>query len=526
MFPRIPAARFAAIAVIGACFFAGPAMARDLRVAMPIEATSIDPAAMIQPYNGSVSLHLYDGLIRRKPDMTLEPGLATSWRSLDDTTWEFRLRKGVKWHDGSDFSASDVIATIDRIRALDVPVSFRLYTSTIATMTAVDPLTLRIKTQAADPLLPGKLSFLFITPAKVKAAPSADFNNGTAAIGTGPYRFTEYLPGQRIVFSKFAGYWGEPAQFDRIIFNTMPNEAARVAALLANNVDLVVDASPDSVAQLKANRDIHVSVGPQDRIISMFFNFGDTTKYVTGADGKPLPSNPFKDIRVRKAFSKAVDRDAIISRVLDGLGQKDGQIFPTGYAGASATLKPDTYNLQEARELMKQAGYPSGFGLTMQCTSGRFMRDKEVCEAIAAMLAQIGVKVTVQAVPFAVHTKMRLSRELNFFMYSGGTGWGEILSTFIAVAPTPNPAARLGSANSNNYSNAEVDRLLIQATKTVDDKARWAAQAKAMEIYVRDDVAAMPLFRQSSIAAMRSWLRYQTREDGMFNALHATVTGR
>ncbi len=518
--------RMALALVVASAAICLPASARDLRVAMPIEATSIDPAAMIQPYNGSISLHLFDGLIRRRPDMKLEPGLATAWKPITDTTWDFELRQGVKWHDGSDFTAADVIATIERIKALDVPVSFRLYTSTIDLMTSPNPHTLRIRTSVPDPLLPGKMSFLFITQAKAKTATSAEFNSGAAAIGTGPYKFTEYVPGQRMVFSKFPGYWGGAPAFDRIIFSTVPNEASRVAALLSNGSDLIIDLSPDSVGQLKTNKALNVAVGPQDRVISMFFNFGDTTKYVSSIDGKPLATNPFKDIRVRRAFSKAIDRDAILNRVLDGMGRKEGQIFPSGYAGTSPTLKPEAYDLPGARELMKQAGFPSGFALTVQCTAGRFMRDKEVCETVAAMLSQIGVKVTVQAMPFAVHTKERLTRQLNFYMYSGGTGWGEILSTFIAVAPTQNPAARLGSANSFNYSNPEVDRLLIGATRTIDDKTRWAAQAKAMEILIRDDVAAVPLFRQSSIAASKKELSYQTREDGMFNALHVKVVGK
>ena len=153
---------------LGASLLLGTAaQARDLRVALPLEPSSIDPAAMIAPYNGTISLHIYDGLVRRSPALRQEPGLATSWPALDDTTWEFELRKGVKWHDGSDFSADDVIATVDRIKALDVPLSFRLYTSTIASMAAVNPTTLRIKTNGPDPLLPGKMSFLFITPAIV-----------------------------------------------------------------------------------------------------------------------------------------------------------------------------------------------------------------------------------------------------------------------------------------------------------------------------------------------------------------------
>jgi peptide/nickel transport system substrate-binding protein len=514
-------ARLLVAAGVGAALALGSAAhARDLRVAMPVEPTSIDPAAMVQPYNATISLHLYDGLIRRSPDMKLQPGLATAWKAVDDTTWEFELRKGVKWHDGGDFTAADVIATVDRIKALNVPVSFRLYTSTIATMTAPNPNALRITTNGPDPLLPGKMSFLFITPAKVKGSTSAEFNAGSATIGTGPYKFTEYVTGQRIVMTKNPAYWGEAPAFDRIVFSMVPNEASRVAALLANNTDLVLDLSPDSVAQLKNNRNLNVSVGPQDRVIGLFFNFGDTLKYVKAKDGSALTTNPFKDIRVRRAFTKAIDRDAIVSRVLDNLGKKEGQIFPTGYSGSSPNLQPEKFDLPGARALMKEAGYPQGFGVTLVCTAGRFMRDKEACEAVAAMLAQIGVQVTVQAVPFNVHTQMRLTKELNFFLYSAGTGWGEILSSFVAVVPTPNPALRMGSANSNNYSNAEVDKLLQAAVRTIDDRQRAAMQARAMEMYVRDDVATAPLFRQSSIAAMKKDLRYETREDGMFNALH------
>lgn len=517
------------MALAAACvlsFSLTPALARDLRVGMPIETTSIDPAAMVVPYNASISLHLYDGLIRRAPDMALQPGLATAWKAVDDTTWEFTLRPGVKWHDGSDFTAADVIATIERIKALDVPVSFRLYTSTITAMEAPEPLKLVVRTNGPDPVLPGKLSFLFIIPAKFKDAPSADFNSGKAAIGTGPYKFGEYVQGQRVVVQKFDGYWDKPAPFDRIVFRTVPNDAARVAGILANDVDAILDVPPGDVPQLKRNSALTVTVGPQDRVISFYSNFGATTKFVRGSDGKPLAENPFRDLRVRQAVSRAIDREAILDKVLEGLGETASQIFPSTYAGASPRLKVEAYDPAGAKKLLADAGFPNGFGLTMQCTAGRFLRDREVCETVAAMLSQIGIQVEVEALPFAVHTQRRLTRELNFYMYSGGTGWGEILNTFLAVAPTPNPQLRVGSANSNNYSNPEVDKLLLDATKTIDDQARWGMEAQAMDIYVGKDAAAAPVYRQATIVATRKGLRYATREDGMFNALHMSVEAK
>ncbi len=517
------------MALATACALAiiqSPAAARDLRVGMPIETTSIDPAAMVVPYNASISLHLYDGLIRRAPDMKLEPGLATAWKAVDDTTWEFTLRPGVKWHDGSDFTASDVIGTIERIKALDVPVSFRLYTSSITAMEAPEPLKLIVRTNGPDPVLPGKLSFLFIIPARFKDAPAADFNSGKAAIGTGPYKFGDYVQGQRVTVQKFDGYWDKPAAFDRIVFRTIPNDAARVAGILANDVDAILDVPPGDVPQLKRNSALTVTVGPQDRVISFYSNFGSSIRFVRGADGKPLTENPFRDLRVRQAMSKAIDREAILDKVLEGLGETASQIFPSTYAGASPSLKVEAYDPAGARKLLADAGYPKGFGLTMQCTSGRFLRDREVCETVAAMLSQVGLQVEVQALPFAVHTQQRLTKELNFYMYSGGTGWGEILNTFIAVAPTPNAQLRVGSANSNNYSNPEVDKLLIEATRTIDDKARWGMEAQAMDIYVGKDAAAAPVYRQVTIVATRKGLRYVTREDGMFNALHMTAEGK
>lgn len=256
----------------------GGVHARDLEVAVPTEATSVDPAAMINPNNATISLHIFETLIRRNPDMSLEPGLAVSWKKLDDLTWEFKLRDGVKWHDGSDFTADDVIATVNRIGKLEVPVSFRLYTRNIETMNAPDPHTVVFKTKTPDPTLFGKLSFIFITRASAVDAGSESFDDGSMAIGTGPYRFEGFERGQKIVVAKFADYWGEPARFDKITFDTMPNETARAAALLAGDVDVMVNVAPDNVPQLKSNPDINVSVGPQDRVIAMWFNFGDTTK--------------------------------------------------------------------------------------------------------------------------------------------------------------------------------------------------------------------------------------------------------
>jgi peptide/nickel transport system substrate-binding protein len=219
----------------------------------------------------------------------------------------------------------------------------------------------------------------------------------------------------------------------------------------------------------------------------------------------------------------AIDRKALIARVLDGLAAPAAQAFPDGYQGSSPNLKPVAFDAAEARRLLAEAGYPRGFGATLHCPNKLFLRDRETCEAVASMLARVGVKLSIVLVPGSQFNTDRLKGEWPFYLQSAGTGMGEILPSFVAVAPTPDPARGLGPSNNQHYSNPEVDRLILAATRTMDDTTRWGMEARAMEIWVHDDVGVIATHRQLSIFATRKGLRLVPREDGMYTPHELTL---
>ncbi len=510
---------FAALAL--AC--ATSVRAETLRVGQFQDATTLDPIGFLSTFNATVTHHMFDGLIRRGADMSLQPGLALSWKVVDETTWELALRPNVRWHDGAPFTAEDAKASIDRVERLNVPYGFKRYTRSITAVTVVDPLRIRVTTKGPDPVLASELSFLFVTKAEALDMDSAPFNSGKAMIGTGPYRFGEYIRGTRTVVTRNDGYWeGKPA-FDQVTLRPIPDESARVAAMLAGDVDVIINVPPQDVEQLKRRGTISVFVGPQDRVIMFLPSFAPTAKGITDADGKPTEKNPFADIRVRRAVSMAIDRKALIARVLDGLAQPAAQAFPDGYQGSSPSLKPVEFDPEGAKKLLAEAGYPRGFGSTLHCSNKLFLRDRESCEALASMIARIGVKLNIVLVPGSQFNTERLKGEWPFYLQSSGTGMGEILPSFASVAPTPNVAPGLGPSNNQHYSNAEVDRLIMQAMRTMDDTQRWGMEAKAMEIWVRDDVGVIATHRQLSILAARKGIRINPREDGMYTPHEVTL---
>ncbi len=500
-----------------------PARAETLRFAQFQEATTLDPHGFLSTFNATVSHHMFDGLIRRGADMSLQPGLALSWKTVADDTWEFVLRPRVTWHDGAPFTAEDAKASLDRIERLNVPYGFKRYTRSIAEVRVLDPLRLQIRTRGPDPILPAEISFLFMTKKEAVDLPSEPFNQGSAMIGTGPYRFVERVPNTRTVVSRFDGYWGGKPAFDTVLLRPIPDEGARVAAMLAGDVDVIINVPPADVEQLKRRGNINVFVGAQDRVIMFLPSFAPTAAGITDAAGQPTEKNPFADIRVRKAVSMAIDRKALIARVLDGLAEPAAQAFPDHYLGSSPNLKPVAFDADGARKLLAEAGYPRGFGTTLHCPNKLFLRDRETCEAVAGMLARVGVKVSIVLVPGSQFNTERLKGIWPFYLQSAGTGMGEILPSFAAVAPTPDPAAGLGPSNNQHYSNPEVDRLIKAAILTMDDHKRWAMEAEAMEHWVRDDVGVIATHRQLSIFATRKGLRITPREDGMYTPHELTV---
>ena len=492
------------------------ASAQDLTVGLSSSVTSIDPQFHNRTPNSNVAAHIFDRLILKDEHQRLVPGLATSWKAIDDTTWEFKLRHDVKFHDGSDFTADDVVASLKRVPWVpNSPSSFRIYTQGIASWEVLDPYTIRFKTAAPYPLLPSDLSSVFIVSKKAEQAPTGDFNSGKAAIGTGPFRFVEFVPGDRIVLERNDAYWGPKPAWKHVMLKIIPNNSARVAALLAGDVQIIEQVPSTDYARLKADPNVKVSQIVGNRVIYLAMDsFRDQSPFVTDKKGAVLPNNPLKDVRVRRALSKSINRKAIADRIMDGLAIPAGGLLPAGFFGASPKLKPEPFDPQSAKKLLTAAGYPNGFGLTIHGPNNRYLNDEKILQAIGPMFSRIGIDTKVDTKPWAAYASQASAPTYAFsvMLFGWGADTGEVSSPLRSLVATVDPKAGMGTANRGRYSNPKVDALLKQALATVDDAMRDKLLQQATEMAMADQ-AIIPLQYQINVWATRKGYVYAPRTD-------------
>ena len=304
------------------------APAQELRIGLASEPTAMDPHYHNLSPNNSLLSHIFESLVGQDERQRLTPDLAESWKPIDPTTWEFKLRKNVRFHDGTPFTADDVIFSFERAPNVEgSPSSFGIYARG-KTFVKVDDHTLHVKTAAPYPLMPNDLSQVFIISRKHgQGAKTPDYNSGKAAIGTGPYRFVEYTPGNRIVVQRNEQYWGEKPLAARD-FRGIKSDPSRVAALLAGDVDMIDEVPAVDMERLKKDPKLTIAQTVSNRIIYLHLDhFRDDSPFVRAKDGGPI-KNLLRDVRVRKAISMAIDRDAIVSRVMEGQAIKAGSSCP------------------------------------------------------------------------------------------------------------------------------------------------------------------------------------------------------
>lgn len=288
-----------------------------------------------------------------------------SWKTVDPLTWEFELRKGVKWHDGSDFTAEDVKFTMERIPNVpNSPSSFSIYIRQIKEVIVKGPHTVQFKTETPYPLMPNELAAVpIISKKNGTGATTEDYNSGKAAIGTGPYKLVEWKRGDRVIFEKNPAYWGGVEPWDKVTIRYLTNDAARVAALLAGDVQ-VIDVVPTAdIAKLSKNKDVKLATAVSNRLMYLHMDQHReaNSPFVTDKSGKPLEKNPLMDRRVRQAISKAINREAIVSRVMEGQAIAAGQLLPETFFGTSKNLPVEKFDAEGAKKLLAEAGYPDGF---------------------------------------------------------------------------------------------------------------------------------------------------------------------
>jgi peptide/nickel transport system substrate-binding protein len=512
--PRPAIARLLAVTIVTGLAAAVPALAANLTIGLGTDVTSIDPHYHNLTPNNNVASHLYGYLVTRDEKSKPVPGLATEWKVVDPLTWEFKLRRGVRFHDGSEFTAADVVASIERVpKVPKSPSPFTAYTKQIAKIEVVDPYTVRFRTATPYPLMPSDMTQVAIISKAHANASTEDFNAGKAAIGTGPYKLVRYAKGERIELARNDGWWGGATPWEKVTLRILPQDAPRVAALLSGDVQVIENVPTADVAKLRGNKQLAIYKAVSDRLIYLHLDSDrDASPFVTDKTGAPLAKNPLKDARVRKALSKMINRPAIVERVMEGEAVMAGQLVPDFLFGATKNLAVEKHDPEGAKKLLAEAGYPDGFGLTVHGPNNRYINDEQIAQAVAQMLTRGGVPTKVVAMPSSTFFTQATDLKFSFMLLGWSTGTGEASSSLKALLMTFSRERGFGTANRGRYSNGKVDALTEDALQTVDDIKREAYLQRAAEIAI-GDTGIIPLHFQVNLWATRDGIVYQPRLD-------------
>ncbi|MBR0673080.1 ABC transporter substrate-binding protein [Neoroseomonas soli] len=509
------------------CGRAQPAAGRNLRIASVTEAVSLDPHLQYFGPDRKAHRHIFESLCAPDARQHLQPALAQSWHALDDRTWEFRLRPGVRFHDGSPFTAEDAIFSLERApRVPGGASSLGAFTQSIAALEAPDPLTLRVRTRTVAPLLPNDLSNIFIvSKRRAETATTADFNRGEAVIGTGPYRFVEWRKGFFLHLRGFADHWGGAPPWNEVRMDLIADDAARVQALLSGEADIADQLPPGRIAALQATPSVTVVDCPSNFLLFLNLDqFRQVSPYITSKDGRELP-NPLLKREVRRALSMAVDRARLAREVMQGTAEPADQLLPQGFAGRVPGTLAEPHDPAAARALLAAAGYRDGWRMTLHGTSDRYSMDGPLLEAVARDWRAIGLDVSAVSLPSAEFFRRSGTRdtppEFSVMQVGWGTPSGESSSTLKGVLATQDFARGFGASNRGRYSNPAMDRLLDTALATVDDGRRDALLQDATRLAVGEDRGIIPLIHPRNLWAVRRGIAYVPRADNQTSAMDA-----
>lgn len=504
---------------------ATPVLAQDLTIGLKSEATSMDPQFHQLSTNIQVSKNIFEALTTQDAVQKVTPGLAESWEAVDDTTWRFKLKQGVKFHNGADFTARDVIYSYCRVPLVEnSPSAYTIFTGSIAGMKAEDDHTLTITTTATNPLLPTDLWSLAIVSAdalgaedvvtygpegtcegmgEVPQAPA--FNSPEIAVGTGPYKLDTYTRGSELVLTRFDDYWGGTPAWAKVIMRPITSDGPRVAALLAGDVDMIESPPIQDIPRIEKGGFTIVDA-LSNRIIYLHMQQLPEAPGIEGAD-----TNPLLDKRVREAISLSINRDAITQRIMGGYAQAAGELLPPPMFGTSGRAV-DPYDPERAKALLAEAGYPDGFTITLGTPNDRYINDEQIAQAVAQMMTQIGIKTNVDASTASQFFSRRNGLEFPIYMAGWGASSGDMSSPLKSLVATYNADTGMGPTNAGRYSNPDMDAVLIEAMATIDDAKRDEMLQQA-ETMVLDDFGIIPLHYEQTVWAMKPGLTYEPRVD-------------
>lgn len=495
--------------------------AATLRLANQGDALSMDPHSLNESLQLSVVGNVFEPLVTRGRDFKLTPALATDWKQTSPTVWRFNLRKGVQFHDGTPFTADDVIFNFERARGDGS--DMKSYVGQIKEVKKINDHAVDIVLSAPFPILPELFTQWLMMSKKWceanQAVKPVDRRKGIEnaasfrANGTGPYRVRERQPGVRTSFVRNGNYWGKiEGNVDEVVFTPIGNDSTRVAALLSGEIDVMEPVPVQDVDRIKKDPKFQVLQGPELRVIFLGMDQKRDQLQFSNVKGK----NPFKDKRVRQAFYQAIDIDGIQKTVMRGASTPMALMLPPqvkGYAPDLAKRLP--YDPVAAKKLLTDAGYPAGFEVKMNCPNDRYVNDAAICQAVAANLAKIGVKINLEAETKGTYFPKILRRDTSFYMLGWTASTVDAHNVLQPILSSPGEGGR-GQFNLGAYSNARVDELTAKIASETDDKKRNEMIREAMKIH-QDDIGHIPLHQQAlNWAARKNIELVQWPDNGMY----------
>ncbi|ROZ79509.1 ABC transporter substrate-binding protein [Ramlibacter sp. WS9] len=504
-------------ALATASFGAG---AVTLKIGNQGDALSMDPQSLNESLQLTVTENIYEPLVMRDRNFKLAPALATSWKQTAPTVWRFELRKGVQFHDGTPFTADDVIFSYTR--AMDPGSDVQTYVGIIKEIRKVNDHTIDIETKSPFPILPELFTHFNIMSKKWcetnQATKPVDRRKGIEnaasfrANGTGPYRLRERQPNVRTTFVRNGNYWGKvEGNVDEVVFNVIGNDATRVAALVTGEVDIMEPVPVQDIERIKSDSKLQVLQGPELRVIFLGMDQKRDELLFSSVKGK----NPFKDKRVRQAFYQAIDVEGIKRTVMRGAATPIAVMFPKQVNGYVPELdKRFPYDPEASKKLLAEAGYPSGFEVTMNCPNDRYVNDAGICQAVSANLARVGVKINLLAETKGTYFPKILRRDTSFYMLGWTASTVDAHNVMAPIMSTPGEGGR-GQFNLGAYSNPKVDELTVKVASETDQKKRNEMIREAVKLH-QDDIGHIPLHQQAlNWGAKKSVQAVQWPDNGM-----------
>jgi peptide/nickel transport system substrate-binding protein len=510
-----------------AALLATPAHAQTLRWAAQNDILTMDPHSQNHATTNAILQHAYEGLVRYGPTYQIEPSLATKWTYISPTQVRFELRKGVKFHDGTPFTADDVVFSYGRIKQPQG--TMQIYVAGVSEVKKIDDFTVDLILSGPNPVLLRNLTSFFImskawaeknrtTNVQDYKAKEENFASRNV-MGTGSYKITGWQPEQRITMTVNTDWWDKhTGNVKEVVYTPIKSDPTRVAALLSGDVDMLTDLPTQDVARLRQDAKLKIVDGPEVRTIFFAPDIGSAELKYSSVKGK----NPFADKRVRQAMNMALDREAIKRNIMRGLSIPAALMVPPGVNGHSADLDvPPKVDIDAAKKLLADAGYPDGFEVRLNCPNNRYVNDEEICQAAVAMWAKIGIKTSLIAENMATFSQKFQNFDASIYMLGWGVATYDAQYTLQSLIRTKATGAD-GNFNFSKISDKEVDRL-VDLMKTETDVAKRNGYIREALIRTRDEVLAIPIHHQMRPWAMKAGVTTVHRSDDRPEARYTSI---